>query len=164
MANEESGGVGGLIGVAVIVTIIANLLSNTLNFGTIYNFGFKQYISNITDFHEDNYAKSNNNLKVYNNVIKIKDLNKIDKHIIMTKNTNFKIKGYIKQEYTNWVAVEFFKKTNKIYGYILIKNTNLNSGVANLIGKTSNKNNYFNELSNKTINNFKEAETVCPKK
>jgi hypothetical protein len=158
MAGKENDGGIELIGVAFVVVIIANLLSNTLNFGIIYNFGFNQYISNITDFHEDNYAKSNNNLKVYNKIIKIKDLNKIDNHMIMTKNTNFKIKGYIEKEYTNWVAVEFFKNTNKIYGYILIKNTNLNSGVANLIDKQLNKNNDFNELSKKTINNFKDKQ------
>jgi hypothetical protein len=158
MAKRGSSESGGMMIAVIVVIVIANLLSNTLNFGTIYNFGFNQYISNVTSLHEDSYAKSNMDLKVYNQIIKVEDLNKTDNHVIMTQDSNFEIKGNIQKEYTQWIAVEFFKNNNVIHGYILINDTSVNSGVGNLIDKKLSKNNYFDELSNKMINDLRNKQ------
>jgi hypothetical protein len=155
--NKKKSGIGLYILGAVLMTVV-NLVGNIFNFDVIYDFNIQQYSSNISNFHEDRYVKANINLNVYLEVLDMKEIELLTTGLIIPKGTNFKIQGYQNKVYLDWVAVTFFKKTEKIDGYILL-NKNLGAvGVSELINKRTLKNNFFTELPEKTLKKYQSRQ------
>lgn len=147
----------------VLVLVIGSfvLLSNLFGIGTIQNYGFSQYISNIKHFHFDHSFKTKRSFPVYRGVINLATAD--DTNIITTIDAGriFKFMGHRKTDYSTWVAIQVYDDTKPIYGYINIPEQLRISTFWSFLGKFIGQsdpidNAYFSEVSQSELNSFRD--------
>lgn len=94
---------------------------NLFGFKVISNYGFAQYTKNIVHLHDDSYVILLNGFKLYEDKLNVADLeNPAKVKLTLKRNQVVRVKGYSRTENLTYVAVQLYKGTEKIYGYILI--------------------------------------------
>lgn len=107
-----------MYGIMSVVIFIIITVGNLFNYNIIYQYGFNQYISNITNIQQSSYSKLNKELILYDSVKNVKNLEKVAQVNVIPKNTIVEVKGTIDKDFVSWIAVHYFDKTNEVYGYI----------------------------------------------
>ena len=162
MAKEKDGGSGLAYVLGIILFIIAFIfttLSNIFNFDVIFRFSPIQYSYNLVHLHQDFSCIAQKEIKVYQNIIKIDEMDRTGAYVIRPGD-RFGLKGYRKTGYVTWLAVEVYIKDSQLNGYAYLPD-DLDiptfAAALSFITETEITNPYFRELNYNELVTLKDT-------
>jgi hypothetical protein len=129
MPSTQKGGCFGCLFTTTIITGFLFLLiiaitiiqiGNILNYKTLYHFGVRQYFANILHHDSADYYEAKADFKIYDRIIKMEDLDRTPKTLLLKEGQRFEYHGYRNVGYVSWVAIKVFKNEDPIYGYFMM--------------------------------------------